>query len=165
MLVAGCLLLGACCGLISDFNTFARQIHIMKKLYYILGTLQAITAIGAIPAGIGYLMDTSGQGMGTSTELLANSPLKSFLLPGLFLLFVNGLAHIGGSVLSFTRHRFAGYAGLILGVLLSLWIIVQVAWISLTSFLQPLFFIIGLINTLISFKIIKTDKKVTTQMT
>ena len=127
----------------------------MKKLYYILGSLQTFTAIGAIPAGIGYLMDTSGQGMGASTELLANSPLNSFLLPGLFLLFVNGLAHLVGAYLSFTRNRYAGHAGLILGILLTLWIIIQVAWISLSSVLQPLFLIIGLINTFLSRKILK----------
>ena len=127
----------------------------MKKLFYILGTLQAVTAIGAIPAGIGYLTDTSGQAMGASVELLANSPLKSFLLPGLFLLFINGLANLGGSVLSFTRNRYAGHTGLVLGILLSLWIIIQVVWISLTSFLQPLFLVIGLINTFISLRILK----------
>ena len=127
----------------------------MKKLYYILGTLQAVTAIGAIPAGIGYLTDTSGQAMGASVELLANSPLKSFLLPGLFLLIINGLANLGGSVLSFTRNRYAGHTGLVLGILLSLWIIIQVVWISLTSFLQPLFLVIGLINTFISLRILK----------
>ena len=86
----------------------------MRKLYYILGSLQAFTAIGAIPAGIGYLMDTSGQGMGASTELLANSPLNSFLLPGLFLLLMNGLAHLVGAYLSFTRNRYTGHTGLIL---------------------------------------------------
>ena len=117
----------------------------MKKLYYILGTLQAVTAIGAIPAGIGYLTDTSGQGMGTSTEILANSPLKSFLLPGLFLLIINGLANLGGSVLSFIRNRYAGHTGLVLGILLSLWIIIQVAWISMTSFLQLLFLPLGVV--------------------
>ena len=129
----------------------------MKKLYYILGSLQAFTAIGAIPAGIGYLMDTSGQGMGASTELLANSPLNSFLLPGLFLLFVNGLAHLVGAYLSFTRNRFAGHAGLILGIVLTVWIIIQVAWISLSSVLQPLFLLIGLINIFLSWKILKTS--------
>lgn len=127
----------------------------MKKLYYILGTLQAVTAIGAIPAGIGYLMDTSGKGMGAYVELLADSPLKSFLLPGLFLLLINGLANLVASVLSFTRNRYTGQAGLVLGIMLSLWIVIQVAWISLISFLQPLFLIIGLINAFISLKIIK----------
>lgn len=127
----------------------------MKKLFYILGSLQSITAFGAIPAGIGYLMDTTGKGMGTSTELLADSPLNSFLLPGLFLLLINGFANLAGAYLSFTRHRYAGYAGLILGILLSLWIVIQVAWISLSSVLQPVFLIIGLINTLLSWKILK----------
>ena len=128
---------------------------VSSRFYYILGSLQTFTAIGAIPAGIGYLMDTSGKGMGASTELLANSPLNSFLLPGLFLLLVNGLAHLVGAYLSFTRNRYAGHAGLILGILLTLWIIIQVAWISLSSVLQPLFLIIGLINTFLSWKILK----------
>ncbi len=127
----------------------------MRKLYYILGSLQAFTAIGAIPAGIGYLMDTSGQGMGASTELLANSPLNSFLLPGLFLLLINGLAHLVGAYLSFTRNRYTGHTGLIFGILLTLWIIIQVTWISLSSVLQPLFLIIGLINIYLSWKILK----------
>ena len=128
----------------------------MKKYYYILGSLQVFTAIGAIPAGIGYLLDISGEGMGVSVDLLANSPLKSFLLPGLFLVVVNGLANLYGAYLSFARHRYAGYTGLILGVLLSLWIIIQVAWISLSSFLQPLYLLIGLVNTYLGWKIMKT---------
>ena len=130
----------------------------MKKFYYILGSLQAFTAIGAIPAGYGLLMDTTGQGVGMSTELLENSPLDSFLLPGLFLLLVNGLAHLVGAWLSFTRHRQAGYTGLILGIILSLWIIIQVAWISLSSVLQPLFLLIGLINTWLAWRIMKTGQ-------
>ena len=128
----------------------------MKRFYYILGSLQAFTAIGAIPAGLGLLMDTTGQGVGMSTKLLENSPLDSFLLPGLFLLLVNGLAHLAGAWLSFTRSRYAGYTGLVLGVILSLWIIIQVAWISLSSVLQPLFLLIGLVNTYLGWEIIKT---------
>jgi hypothetical protein len=128
----------------------------MKKLYFTLGSLQAVTAIGAIPAGIGYLMDTSGAGMGASPELLANSPLDSFLLPGLFLLLVNGIANGAGAFLSFTRNKYAGHTGLILGLVLSLWIIIQVAWISLISPLQPIFLVIGLINTFLGWRIIRS---------
>ncbi len=122
----------------------------------ILGSLQAFTAIGAIPAGIGYLLDTTGQRMGVTTEMLANSPFDSFLLPGLFLLVVNGLAHVAGAWLSFSRNRFAGHAGLTLGVVLTIWIIIQVAWIGLSHFLQPLFLVVGLINIFLSWKIIKS---------
>jgi len=119
----------------------------MKKYYFILGSLQLITALGAIPAGIGYLSDVSGKAMGFSTEMLANSPLKSFLLPGLFLLIVNGIGNAVGAWLSFTRRNSAGVLGLILGILLSLWIIIQVYWIGYGSFLQPLFLVIGITDT------------------
>lgn len=128
----------------------------MRKYYIILGILQSFTALGAIPAGIGFLMDTSGKGMGASTEMLANSPLKSFLLPGLFLLFINGIANLGGAYYSFMRKKPAGIMGLALGILLCLWIAFQVMWITLSSFLQPLFFVIGLINIFLSLKILKT---------
>jgi hypothetical protein len=125
----------------------------MKRYYYILGSLQAFTAIGAIPAGIGFLMDTTGRGMGASPEILANSPLDSFLLPGLFLVLVNGIANIAGALLSFRKNRYAGHAGVLLGVALALWIIIQVAWISLSSILQPLFLVIGLVNTFLGWRI------------
>lgn len=127
----------------------------MKKFFYVLGALQAFTGIGAIPAGYMMLSDKTGAGMGMSPEILANSPLDSFLLPGLFLLIVNGFANLGAAILSFTRNRFAGHAGILLGVALILWIVIQVWWISLSSVLQPLYFIIGIINTWLGWKIIR----------
>ncbi|NMC39389.1 MAG: hypothetical protein GYA41_13800 [Bacteroidales bacterium] len=126
----------------------------MKKYYFILGALQAFTAIGAIPAGYLMLKDTTGSAMGMSSEMLADSPLNSFMLPGLYLLLINGFANLGAAVLSFFRSRYAGYAGLLLGIALTLWIVIQVWWISLSSFLQPLYFVIGLVNTWIGWKII-----------
>jgi hypothetical protein len=130
----------------------------MKKYYFILGALQAFTGIGAVPAGYGMLSDTTGASLGMSTDLFAHSPLNSFLLPGLFLLVVNGFANLGAAILSFTRNRLAGHAGLILGVALILWIVIQVWWVSLSSILQPVFFIIGIINTWLGWKIVRTDR-------
>jgi len=128
----------------------------MKKYFYILGALQAFTGIGAIPAGYLLLKDTTGAGMGMSPDILSNSPLGSFLLPGLFLLLINGFAHLAAAFLSFSGSRYAGYAGVVLGVVLILWIVIQVLWISLSSFLQPLFFVIGLVNTWLGWKIINS---------
>lgn len=130
----------------------------MKKYYFILGALQAFTGIGAIPAGYGMLSDTTGAGLGMNPDLLANSPLDSFLLPGLFLMFVNGFANLAAAFLSFFRSMYAGHAGLFLGVALILWIVIQVWWISLSSVLQPLFFIIGIVNTWLGWKIIRLKK-------
>lgn len=132
----------------------------MKKYYFILGSLQAFTTLGAIPAGIGYLLDISGQRMGVTTDLLANSPLDSFLLPGLFLVFVNGIANALGAFLSFTRNKFAGHVGLILGIILIIWIIIQISWITLSSFLQPLFLIFGTAYIFLGWKIMKQSSRV-----
>jgi hypothetical protein len=129
----------------------------MKKLFITLGSIQIFIALGAIPAGFGYLSDTSGQGMGTTVELLKNSPLTSFLIPGLFLLIVHGLGNVIGAILSFRKIPLAGYWGLILGLVLCLWIIIQVYWISLSSFMQPLFLLIGIAEALFGYLIIKRE--------
>ena len=138
---------------------FNNLVYEMKKYYVILGALQAFTALGAIPAGLGYLLDTSGKGMGVTTDMLSDSPLNSFLLPGLFLFIVNGFANVIGAYLSFRQNKIAGYTGLILGVALSLWIIIQVAWITLSSFLQPLYLAIGIINIFLSLRILKNKPR------
>ncbi len=132
----------------------------MKKYFIILGSLEAFTALGAIPAGLGYLLDTTGKGMGVTTDLLANSPLNSYLLPGLFLFFVNGIANALGAYLSFTKKNLAGPVGLTLGVLLGIWIIIQVSWITLSSILQPLFLIIGAADIFLGWKILKYKSNV-----
>ncbi len=126
-----------------------------KLLANILGILQVFIAIGAIPAGIGYLLDTSGAKMGVTPELLKDSPLDSFLLPGLFLVFVNGLATAAAAVLSFRKNRYAGAAGLLLGIILCLWIIIQVAWIGMISFMQPMFLAIGILEAVLGYFLFK----------
>ena len=127
----------------------------MKKYFIILGSLQAFTAIGAIPAGIMFLLDTSGKLMGMNPDFLADSPLHSFLLPGLFLLIVNGIGSSIGAYLSISQNKYAGYAGLVFGSVLCIWIAVQFAWLTETSFLQPVIFIIGILEILSSWKVLK----------
>jgi hypothetical protein len=130
----------------------------MKKYYIILFCLQVLVALGAIPAGWAYISDPSGSSMGVSTDMLAHSPLKDFLIPGLFLFIVNGLGNVTGAVLSLTGKPLAGKAGLVLGIILCLWIVVQVWWITLSSFMQPLFFGIGLFEILLAWTIIRKSK-------
>ena len=134
----------------------------MKKYYFWLGGIEAFVALGAIPAGLGYLSDTSGAGMGTSVEMLAHSPLKSFLIPGLFLLLVNGLGNVAGAIFSFRKKSFAGMAGFALGTILCLWIVIQVYWIGLSSFMQPLFFVIGVAEFVLGLLIIRLNRALKT---
>jgi hypothetical protein len=127
----------------------------MKKYYIILFSIQVLIALVAIPAGWSYLTDPSGASMGVTVDLLSHSPFKNFLIPGLFLLLVHGAGNIAGAVLSIMGKPWAGKAGVALGIILCLWIIIQVWWITLSSFMQPLFFGIGLFEALLGWTIIK----------
>jgi hypothetical protein len=100
-----------------------------------------------------------GSGLGMSPEILQNTPFSNFLIPGLFLFVVNGLLNLLAAILSFIRNKFGSYLGLVLGIMLVLWIIIQVWLISLESFMQPLFFLIGLGEIVISILIIREIKK------
>jgi len=127
----------------------------MKNYYFILFCVELMVAIGAIPAGYAYIKDPSGAGLGVTVELLANSPLEDFLIPGLFLLIVNGFCQVAGAVFSILNKPVAGKIGMILGFVLMIWIVIQVIWIGLSSFMQPLFFFVGLFEMALGWTIIR----------
>jgi len=130
-----------------------------KKLYIILAIIQLFIAIVAIPVGLGFIIDTSGQGIGMSTGLLVNSPFNNFLIPGLFLLIVHGLGNLFGTLLSFFKSYYTGQIAILLGYAQILWIVFQVIWIGLNSFLQPLFFVIGIVEVILGYTIYKKMQK------
>ena len=74
----------------------------------LLGIIQIFIGIGAVPAGIAMIVDPSGNKLGMSLEMLTNSPFSDFLIPGIFLLVVNGIGSLFGGIVSFLRYRFAG---------------------------------------------------------
>ena len=111
--------------------------------YTVLGPPQAFIGIGGVPAGLIFILDPSGSGMGFSPELLEPTFLSSYLIPGLFLFAINGVATLIGAVMSFRRHPRAGELGVALGILLIGWIIVQVAMIGLVRWLQTHYFVVG----------------------
>jgi hypothetical protein len=130
-----------------------------KKHFNILAVIQCLIAIGAVPAGLAFIVDSTGGSMGTTTEHLIHSPFPDFLIPGLFLFIIPGLGNILGALSSFRRMSFAVHLGIFLGIALLFWIVAQVVWIGLTSFLQPLFFIIGIGEAWIGFSLYHKQRK------
>ncbi|MBN1318955.1 MAG: hypothetical protein JXA42_25965 [Anaerolineales bacterium] len=125
-----------------------------KRLATILGILQVFIGIGAVPPGIMVIIEPSGASMGVSVDMLEGSLFPNFLIPGIFLLLVNGIGSLVGAILAFKKHPFAGKAGIGLGMLLLMWIIVQV--ISLgppLHWLQILYFILGAIELILGWQI------------
>lgn len=115
----------------------------------VLGVLQILIGVGGVPAGLILMLDPTGSGMGFSPELLAGTPFQNYFIPGLFLFAVNGLGSLVGGVLNFIRHRTAGETAVGLGLLLMVWIIVQVGLLGLIHWMQPLYFGLGLIELIL----------------
>ena len=114
-----------------------------------LGIFQGLIGLSAVAGGVGLVMDPTGASLGMSTAWLDGSPFANFLIPGLFLLSVNGIGTLVGAVLSFRAYRYAGELAALLGVIMMGWITIQVLVISGgagISWLQPFYFVVGLVE-------------------
>lgn len=130
-----------------------KRYNINKRLFITTGLIQLLfISMGAIAAGIGFIIDPTGQGLQIPLQLLENTPFDDFFIPGLFLLSVNGIGSLIGAILSFTRHRYAGAVAMILGIILVIWIITQAYWIGF-SWLQPLYFGLGVLEFVLGYSL------------
>ncbi len=112
----------------------------------ILGLLQIFIALTAMAGGFMFVKDPSGAAMGFHVSMLEGSIFPNYLIPGLFLFFVNGLGSLIGALLSFTRNRYAGSVAIVLGTILLAWIVIQVIAIRTLNWLQGLYFLLGLVE-------------------
>lgn len=131
----------------------------LKRLEPILGVFESIVALGAIPAGLSLIADPTGTGLGLAPEILEGTPFQNYLIPGLFLLLVNGFGNVAGAFYSFKRKKLSAELGLILGILLLGWILIQVYLIGWTNFLQTIFFIVAIVEIVLSLVILRKEKQ------
>ena len=127
------------------------------KNNFILAIIQCLVGIMAIPAGFSFILQPDGTGLGMSTGVLEGSPFSDFLIPGIFLVFFNGVFHIIGSVLTYKGVKISSIVGLGLGIYLALWICIQVYFIGLSHFLQPLFLFVALMEIFLSYQIMRKN--------
>lgn len=125
-----------------------------------LGVLQAFVGVGGVYGGYSLISDPSGVGLGITTEPLSGSPFENYLIPGIFLLAVNGLGQLLGSFATFMRWRRAGLIGIGFGALLVAWIGAQILWIGLSSALQTSFLALGLLEILQGYLLHHNDAQV-----
>jgi len=111
-----------------------------------LAALQIFIGVGGVAGGVGLVSSPSGANLGMSPEALSESPFSDFLIPGIVLLAVNGLGSLIGGALSGIRYRHAGSIGVALGTFLMVWIMAQVWWIGLVHWLQPAYFLLGVLE-------------------
>lgn len=141
------------------FPVLHRREGIMKTvLFILLGCFEAFVALGAFFGGWNLMTDPTGSSMQMSSEWLKRSPFHNYLIPGIVLFSVNGLGSLVASILSFMRKNIAGWLGIGFGAFLFLWICVQVYYMGLTIFLQPMYGGIGLVELLLGIIILKISK-------
>ena len=81
--------------------------------------------------------------------MLDGSPFQDFLIPGIILFTVNGIGNLSAGILSFRRHRLAGWTGIFFGFALMIWIFIQVNMIGGGNWLQYLYFGLGLVEVIL----------------
>ena len=120
--------------------------NVKMKVYRGLGILQTFIGLGALGGGFMLVRDPSGSALELPMSLLEGSPFPDFLIPGMFLLAVNGVGSMIGAGLSFTRRRYAQEIAIVLGAILVAWIVIQVVIISSFHWFHVLYFILGIVE-------------------
>lgn len=123
----------------------------------LLGLL-VFQGVSAIPAGLLLIVDPTGAKMHMPLSMLRDSPFRDFLIPGLILgvglglgafLVAAGLFFLPALPLverlsAFKGTHWSRWAAITFGLALMIWILVQVAIMGAGSWLQVLYFAVGL---------------------
>ena len=105
--------------------------------------LELFTAIPALIVGWQLVTDTSGASVGFPQGWIEATVFGSYLVPGLYLLLVNGVGMLALAGLTAARHWLAPWLTAILGAGLVIWILVQLVVMPEFSILQAIFGLIG----------------------
>ena len=125
-----------------------------RLLTYSLGAFQAFIGITAIAGGFRLVSNPNGTS-DIPIEWLNSSPFPNYLIPGLVLLIVIGCGNVLGGIFSLLSKRYAGGLAAMLGTFLILFMTIEVWFIGLRNFLQPLYFILGAIVLVLGLKLFK----------
>ena len=128
-----------------------------KLMVYFLGIIQAFIGITAIAGGLRLVSNPNGL-PDFPIEWLINSPFSNYFFPGLVLLIIIGFGFVVSSTLNFFRKRYSGGIATLLGICLILYMIIEVWFVGLRNFLQPLYFILGVIVLTFSLNLFKSFK-------
>ena len=105
--------------------------------------LEVLTCVLAIPVGWSFIQDPTGQALGIPQSWIESTVFGSYLIPGLYLLAVNGVAMLALALLSVRRHWIAPWLTAALGGGLIIWIAVEIVTLPETMVLTWLFLSIG----------------------
>lgn len=130
-----------------------------KFFIVLLIIVEFFNGLSGLAGGFGLISDPTAASLGMELSWLEGTPFRNFLIPGIILFLINGIGNTAAAILSIRKTRCFEITGIVLGVVMMIWIISQVAFIGYKNFLQPLYFSTGLIQTLLGTIIFKLNRR------
>src|SRR5919108_1915729 len=96
-----------------------------RPIAWVVVGLEVLLGVGALFGGGALLLAPDGHLLSMPTSVLANSPFTDFLVPGLILFTVNGVAPLVAASLTIWRPSLAPLAAVGIGVAVIGWIVVE----------------------------------------
>jgi len=129
----------------------------MKKRYKVLLGLHIFVGLGAMVGGLACIISPDAP-FGAPTSMLVNSPFDNFLIPGIILLVVIGLGNIISALLFRFKLKYQAYFSNVVSWALVIWIVVQCIMIQAVVLPHYIFFVIGLVQGIISLMMLFEEK-------
>jgi hypothetical protein len=126
----------------------ANPAHNPPVSFYLLLAATIFQGLSGIAGGIGLILDPSGESLSIPIEWLQGSPFHSYLVPGIILLSVLGIFPLAVSFALWKFHSRAWHASLLVGLMLVIWIAVEILIIGYQP-APPLQLIYGLLGMVI----------------
>ena len=131
-----------------------------RFLKYSLPLLQSFIGLTALRGGYGLVSDPTGATMDTPMEWIRNSPFSDYFIPGLILLIIIGLGNVLAALFTILQQKYSGEIAAILGSFLIIYMSIEIWFIGLRNFLQPIYLILGVIVLLLGLKLLKSANKI-----
>ncbi len=109
-----------------------------------IGLVHAFVAVGALLGGGAFVLRPDGSLIQADPAWLSQSPFPDYLLPGLILFFLVGVANAAATAVAFRRPVWAGWFTAAVGAILIGWLAGEFLFVPLHHWLQALYLGLGL---------------------
>lgn len=119
--------------------------------------------VGALLGGMGGMLNPYDP-LGIPIELLEGSPFSSYFIPSLILFTVIGLGHTFSGWTALKNSHDQGYISSVFSWALMIWIVVQCIMLEMVTFLHVLYFLLGLIGTVLAMLVLFEKRQFPTNL-
>jgi hypothetical protein len=112
-------------------------------------SLEVFLSVGAPGGGGALMLGSRGEIIPLPLSALKGSPFETYFAPGLILFCALGLGPLAAAQLAWRRHPLAPIAALGVGVMLLIWMAVEIAIVGYSNSppLQPFYLLLGAVIT------------------